>query len=167
MSIDPYSSPAAHDSPPSYSAASAVSQGVLAQLAGTKPWVRFMSVLMFIGAGFMLLAAFMMLAMGGTMAATAKTGGAALPAGMMSGIAVLYAVFAGVYVYPALKLWKYASRIGALLTTGAMMDLESALNEQRSFWKFLGIMVIAMFVLYFVVIIAAVGFGAMGAMRTH
>lgn len=165
MSIDPYSSPTAHDSTPGFSAGSAISQGVLAQLAGTKPWVRFMSVLMFIGAGFMLLAALFMLAMGGTMAATAKTGGAALPAGMMTGIAVLYAVFAGVYIYPAMKLWKYASRIGNLLTTGAMMDLESALNEQRSFWKFLGIMVIAMFVLYFVVIIAAVGFGAMGAMR--
>lgn len=167
MSIDPYSSPGTHEPPPGFSGSSSVSQGVLAQLAGTKPWVRFMSVLTFVGAGFMLLAALIMLVAGGAIAATAKTGGAALPAGMMSVFAVLYALFAGVYIYPAMKLWKYANRIAGLLSSGAMMDLEGALNEQRLFWKFLGIMVIAMFVLYFVVMIAAVGFGAFGAMRSH
>lgn len=167
MTIDPYSSPAAFDSSSGFTSGTGVSQGVVRQLAGTKPWVRFMSVLMFLGAGFMLLLAIIMLVAGGAMTATAKSGGAALPAGMMAGLAVLYAVLAGVYIYPALKLWKYASRIGALVTTGATMDLESALNEQRAFWKFIGIAMIAMFVLYIVVVIAAVGFGAFGAMKSH
>ncbi len=165
MSIDPYSSPANHVEPPSFSNSSAVSQGVLAQLAGTKPWVRFMSVLMFIGAGFMLLVALVMLVAGGSIAASSKTG--ALPAGMMSGIAILYALLAGLYIYPALKLWKYASNIGTLLISGTVLDLEAALGQQRSFWKFLGIMVIAIFVLYFVIVIALVAFGGLAAMKAQ
>jgi disulfide bond formation protein DsbB len=45
-------------------------------------------------------------------------------------------------------------------------DLEKALNEQRAFWKFLGVMMIVVFVLYFVgaiVIAATAGFAAMKA----
>lgn len=167
MSIDPYSSPASQVQPPSFSNSSAVSQGVLAQLAGTKPWVRFMSVLMFLGAGLMVLVALVMLVAGGSIAATAKTGGGALPAGMMSGIAILYALMAGLYIYPALKLWKYANNIGTLLISGTMLDLEAALGQQRSFWKFLGIMIIAIFVLYFVIVIAVVAFGGLAAMRAQ
>lgn len=167
MSIDPYSSPASHVQSPSVSSSSAVSQGVLAQLAGTKPWVRFMSVLMFVGAGFMLLMALGMLVAGGAIAATAKAGGGALPPGMMSGIAILYALLSVVYIYPALKLWKYATLIGALLISGSMIDLESALAQQRSFWKFIGIMVIAISVLYFAIIIAVVAFGGFAAMKAQ
>jgi hypothetical protein len=167
MSIDPYSSPASQMPPPSFSASSEVSQGVLAQLAGTKGWVRFMSVLMFLGTGFMLLAALIMLVAGGTIAATAKAGGGALPAGMMTGISILYALFAGIYIYPALKLWKYADNIGALLISSSMLDLEAALSQQRSFWKFLGIMVIALFALYFVIIIAVVAIGGFAAMKAQ
>jgi hypothetical protein len=167
MSIDPYSSPVSHAQPPSFSTSSAISQGVLAQLAGTKPWVRFMSVLMFIGAGFMLLGALIMLVMGGTIAASAKTGGSALPAGMMTGISILYALFAGIYIYPALKLWKYASNIGALLISSSMSDLEAALSQQRSFWKFLGIMIISIFVLYFVIVIGVLAFGGFAAMKAQ
>lgn len=166
MTIDPYSSPATYDSSAGYASSTNVSQGVINQLAGTKPWVRFMSVLMFIGAGFMLLASLIMLVAGGAVAASAKSSGGVLPAGMMSAIAVLYAVIAAVYIYPALKLWKYASRIGSLIFTGATMDLEGALNEQRAFWKFIGIMMIAMFALYFVAIFAAGAIGAFGAMRS-
>ena len=124
-----------------------------------------MSVLMFIGAGFMLLVALVMLVAGGSIAASSKTG--ALPAGMMSGIAILYALLAGLYIYPALKLWKYASNIGTLLISGTVLDLEAALGQQRSFWKFLGIMVIAIFVLYFVIVIALVAFGGLAAMKAQ
>ncbi len=123
-----------------------------------------MSVLMFIGAGFMLLVALGMLVAGG---AIASAGGNAMFSGAMGvGIAVLYAVLSIVYIYPALKLWKYASSIGNLLMTGSELDLIAALNHQRSFWKFVGILVLAMLVLYFVVIIGVIavgGFAAMGA----
>lgn len=55
---NPYSTPAAN----LYGAATgggadAVSPGTIAQLAGTKPWVRFISVMMWIGVVFMILGA--------------------------------------------------------------------------------------------------------------
>ena len=165
MTIDPYSSPTPYVQPPSFSTSAAISQGVLAQLAGTKGWVRFMSVLMFVGAGFMLLVGLIMLVAGGSIAANAKTG--ALPAGVMTGLAIVYALLSLIYIYPALKLWKYASYIGSLLISGSMMDLESALNQQRAFWKFLGIMVIALFALYIVAIIAMLALGGFAAMMAQ
>ncbi len=124
------------------------------QLAGTKPWVRFISVLMFIGAGLMLLLAVVMLFAGGSIFKTANLG--AYEAGMGVGIAVGYAIFAFIYIYPALKLWKYASRIGALLSSSTILDLEGALNEQRSFWKFIGVMMLLVLILYAVIAVIAV-----------
>lgn len=167
MTTDPYATPAMN-LPPTYSAEGAISQGVLAQLAGTKPWVRFFSVMMFVGAGLMLLAAVVMGLMGGV-ATMGKMGMQKnpMPAGVMMGMAVGYALFALVYIYPALKLWRYASGIGALLISGNMMDLESALRHQRSFWKFVGIMMIVLFVLYIVFIIAMVGFGTLAAFKAQ
>ena len=165
MSTDPYSSPTPYVQPPSFSTSAAVSQGVLAQLAGTKPWVRFMSVLMFVGAGFMLLAGLVMLVAGGSIAASAKAG--TFPAGMMTGVAILYALLSLLYIYPALKLWKYATYIGTLLISGSMLDLEAALSQQRSFWKFLGIMVIICFVLYFFAILGMIAVGGFAAMKAQ
>jgi uncharacterized membrane protein len=83
----------------------------------------------------------------------------------MTGISILYALFAVIYIYPALKLWKYASNIGALLISSSMSDLEAALSQQRSFWKFLGIMIISIFVLYFVIVIGVLAFGGFAAMK--
>jgi hypothetical protein len=144
-----------------------VTQGVLQQLAGTKPWVRFMAVLMFVGAGFMLLGALFILLAGGAIMASSKIGGVGtgISAGVMSMFAILYASVALIYIYPALKLWGYANQIASLLVSGSTIDLEGALNQQRAFWKFLGIMVIAVFVLYIVAIILLVAIGGFAAMK--
>jgi Ca2+/Na+ antiporter len=122
---------------------------VIDQLARTKPWVRLFAVLMFLGAGSLLLIAAGMLVVGG-IGATKSSG----PWAGMSGAMPI--AFAMVYVVLALKLWKYASRIGQLVHTGSDMDLEGALNEQRAFWKFAGILMIVMIALYLVAIIVAV-----------
>lgn len=164
MSSDPYSSPAPQVQPPAISSSVEVTQGVLAQLAGTKPWVRFMAVLMFIGTGFMLLAGIFMLLAGGAMAAVGNSQMGPIPGGILVGMSVLYLVLAALYIYPAIKLWKYADRIATLLNSKSVTDLEGALGHQRSFWKFVGIMVIAIFALYivaFIVLFAVGGFAAM------
>jgi hypothetical protein len=163
MAIDPYSSPSSGNPPPVYTSDALVTQGVLQQLAGTKPWVRFISVMTFVGAGLMLLLAVGMLVAGGAMAASGKSGG--LPAGTLAGIAVFYALLGMVYIYPAMKLWSFASKIGALLISGRSMDLEAALSQQRSFWKFIGIMMITLFALYAVFFIGMMVVGGFAAMK--
>ena len=163
MSTDPYSSSASHESPVSASTDSLISQGVLRQLAGTKPWVRLMSVLMFIGAGFLLLFALIFGLAGQAIFKNNQAG--AFPVWGNNGIVIFYFVIAFIYIYPALKLWKYASGIGALLISSSMTDLENALSQQRSFWKFLGIMMIAIFILYLAILIAVIVVGGFAAMK--
>jgi hypothetical protein len=164
MQNDPYATPAAHVQHASPSSAG-VSQGVLQQLAGTKPWVRFISVLMFIGAALMLLIALGIMIAGGAIAKASSN--PMFSGGMGIAFAVLYAAMSLFYIYPALKLWKYANYIAILLNSGAMFDLEMALSQQRSFWKFVGIIMLVFLSLYLLVIVGAVIFGGFAAMSAR
>ena len=162
MSNDPYASPST--SPlASNSGNSAVSAGVLQQLAGTKPWVRFMSVLMFVGAGFMVIGGVVMVFAGAVIFKNSSSVGS--PAAMGAGIGIAYLIFSMLYIYPALKLWKYASGIAALLASGSIMDLENALDQQRSFWKFIGVMMLAILVLYALIAVIAIIGGVFVSMK--
>jgi Family of unknown function (DUF5362) len=171
MTNDPYASPTSSAVSMNYSSNVVVADEVMAELAATKPWVRFMSVMLWIGAGFLVLIGLVMLLGGGAMwtsvngVKTTTSLNAPNMMGFMVGMAIFYVLLAFLYIYPAMKLWKYASRIGDLLAAPSSMGLAAALKEQKSFWKFLGIMVIAIFVLYFVIIIAAVAFGGFAAMQ--
>lgn len=161
---NPYSTPSADLYGSASSGGSeAVSPGTIAQLAGTKPWVRFVSVLLWIGVVFMLLAAAGMLAMsifGGAQMKNAPFAGA-----QMIILVAVYGVMAFLYIYPAAKLWAYANRIGTLNTSRSVADLDAALGEQRRFWKFIGVMTVAVLCLYLVIIIGFVVFGATAALK--
>ena len=172
METNPYAaSPVAAGAPHSQNPGGLVAEAVISQLAGTKPWVRFFSVLTFIGAGLMLLGGVFMLIAGVAGAAMGSSGGPGSPSsmgfasgGMMVGMAVIYLLLALLYIYPGIKLWKYASRIASLMYTRAEIDLETALNEQRAFWKFAGISVIVMIALYIVaIVVIAITAGATAA----
>ncbi len=149
MQNDPYATPVAGNYSSPNAGNSAISQGVLQQLAGTKPWVRFISVMMFIGAGFLLLGGLAMGLMGGAIASASKN--PMFSGGMGIGIAVVYVLLALFYLYPAVKLWKYATCIGNLLNSGTLIDLETALSQQRSFWKFVGVITLVILSLYGVI----------------
>jgi len=43
------------------------------------------------------------------------------------------------YIVPALYLFRYAANIARLRNSGRADDLENALQAQKSFWKFVGI----------------------------
>lgn len=157
METNPYHAPAVPPHLPVASGSGLVTEGVLRQLAGTKPWVRTLSVFTFIGAGFCVLGAIGMLFLGGLGAVLNASPSQAMPgSGVLMAASAGYLVVALLYIYPGIKLWKYASRIGGLLNSRSAIDLETALNEQRVFWKFAAISLIALIVLYFV---AAIGFG--------
>jgi len=149
-----------------------VSAAAVQQLASTKPWVRFVSVMTFIGAAFMLLVAvgmfFTSISMnsaGGSVMAKASSNN--LLAGNLGlvGLGSFYVVSAFIYIYPGVKLWKYANCIGSLLQSGSEADLVAALKQQRSFWKFAGIMMIIMLVIFVIFI----GFGVVAgiAVASH
>jgi hypothetical protein len=157
MQTNPYStpSPTAEGFGGSYSQ-QAVAAGVMDQLARTKPWARLISVLILIGSLFMVGIGLVMGLGGGAamIAGNQAMGGAEVGIGL--GMMFLYILIAVLYIYPGIKLWRYATRIGILLQSGQVPDLEAALNEQRAFWKFVGILAIAVMALYLVILVVAI-----------
>lgn len=113
-------------------------------LSGTKPWVRFMSVLMFVSVGFILLGAVAILLVPSSMG------------GLSVLIAVIYFGLAALYVFPAYYLHQFASSIRSLEQGGGNVAMEDALRSQRSFWRFVGIAAIIVIVVYVLVIVFAV-----------
>ena len=163
---NPYSTPVANlYGSTSGGVEDAVSPSTIAQLAGTKPWVRFMSVLMWLLSAVMVILTCVMIFIS-TTGAFKSGANAAYNAGFMIGTAVYYGVISFVVIYPALKLWKYANCIAKLMATRSVADLDAALTEQRRYWKFHGIMTIIGFCFAVIGIIAFLAFGLTAFMKS-
>jgi hypothetical protein len=119
--------------------AAGVSDAAVEMLRQTRPWAMLFSVLSFLGSGFMLLASLGMMVFGATSGAGLRS----------VAFGLFYVPFAGLYVYPGVKLWAYGSSIARLVATRSQADLESALGQQKSFWKYSGIAAVVMIVVYF------------------
>jgi hypothetical protein len=151
--LPPY--PAAAAAPPYPIAASpgAVSEATILALRQTRPWVMFLGILAFIGSAFMLLASLLMIGV------ALVAGGGSAEKGMQALLGVIYLPLAVLYIYPGIKLWTYGSSIGRLMNSGAVADLEAALGQQKSFWKFSGIAAIVVMALYTVLVAGVVAAG--------
>jgi hypothetical protein len=131
-------------------------------LKQTRPWVMLMAVLCFLGAGLMCMAGVGMTAMG--LISSSMSSSSPLP---MWIIGLVYVPLGGMYVYPGIKLWAYSTSIGRVVANRSIDDLEQALMHQKSFWKFCGIAVIVMFVLYIFMFIGMMVFGFASAVGKH
>ncbi len=167
MNSNPYSAPGSDPFGSSnLSSGEGISDGVLRHLRGTKGWVKLIAILCFLGAGLMLLGGLAVVAIGifggSALASAAGTEGALAGIGGVIGMGVLgavYAVFGLIYLYPGFKLWGYAEGIEALLKDRSSVSLEKALNEQRRFWKFVGILAVIMICLYILIFLGMIIFG--------
>ncbi len=162
-SINPYAAPTANTQ--ASGGSGVVPQDVINELLGTKPWVRFLSVLMWIGCSVFLLfvvANLFLSVWGGSSLIKAGSAGAGMA--FMIGSTIGYGLMALLVVYPTLKLSKYASNIGRLADSRSFADMTAALREQRRFWKFYGILIIiylSFFVLFILLMFAGIGIGSM------
>jgi|HubBroStandDraft_1064217.scaffolds.fasta_scaffold300027_2 hypothetical protein len=158
--MNPYSPPATYA--PSYAtsptydpgATQAVSETAIEFLRQTRPWVLFLAVLAFLGSGFLLLAGVVL----------AITGLVSKGQGFESILGLAYVPVALIYLYPAIKMWTYASAISRLVLSRSTSDLEVALAQQKHLWKFLGIAAIVMIVVYLVAF-AAIALTAMAKLH--
>jgi len=116
---------------------------LLEPLRATKGWVRLCSIIGFIGCGFTVLAALLVM-VGGSTFQTAMAG----QPGIGAGVGVAYLLFALLYFFPSLYLFKYASKIGNALESQNINDIADALEQQKSFWKFAGIVVLIMLIFF-------------------
>ena len=106
----------------------------------TRPWVRFLSIMVFIGAAFTLLGGFMVILVGLTGNFFGAGSGAfdQLPGGGFA-LGLIYMVMAVLYVPPGIFLSRYASAIKNLESTPTSQGFERALKYQKSFWRYIGI----------------------------
>jgi hypothetical protein len=104
--------------------------GIPAILAGTRPWVRLVSILGFVVSGFTILVGIVIAGL--TLVRLAPSEGLVL--------AVVYPISGLLYLVPSVYLYRYASQIEDFVRNGEDWQLELALDSQRAFWKFVGIL---------------------------
>jgi len=131
-----------------------VPRSVVGLLAATRPWVKLLSVLFFVFLG---VAVLMMIVM--SMVVPAGVGQAKL----LPFIPVVVVML--LYIPPALYLWRYARGIQRLLDGGGQGALEEALSNQKSFWKFSGILGLVMVGIYALVLVGGVLAASLGSAR--
>lgn len=157
MSIsNPYAAPVA---PKGKSAAKGGvgSGGAIEPLQGTRPWVIFFGILglifsiMILALGILIL----ILGIGAVSSGQATESGekltmwhVILPVSMLIGTAALYG-------FPSYLLINYGIKIGKFLASANSANLHEALNQQKRFWQFLGIMTLILFGFYIVLFAVA------------
>lgn len=122
---------------------------MIEHLRSTKPWVRFISVMLFISVGLIFVAALGLLLIGAGMPGMA--GG-----GLNVGIAIMYIMLGILYVFPAYFLHRYASAIRDIEQGGGDVAMEAALGSQKSFWKFVGILTLVVIGLYAIMLVVMI-----------
>jgi Family of unknown function (DUF5362) len=129
-----------------------VSSAAVEALRGTKGWVKFVGILLFVCACLTLLAVVVMLgaAVVGTSAKTGLTFATAL---MMS---LVYGIFGALYAFLGLYLMRFSGAIGRLIADRHPSQLEEALESQRKFWRLAGIVAMVMVALMILGILAAI-----------
>lgn len=125
----------------------AIDPSALAEVQGTKPWLRFLSILGFIGSAICVLAAFGMAAVG--------LFGKERPI-LMAGLAAFYVLIAFTYLLTSLYLHWAANAAAEAIDRPTPENLTAFLARNRRFWKLIGIMAIATLALYFLAIAAAI-----------
>ena len=128
-----------------------VPAGTIRALKETRPWVLFLAILGLIGTALMLLGALSVTMMGSMVGARAG-----IPAAGLALMVIAYVLLALLYVYPIIKLFKFCGAIQRLTHSGAAPDLDEAMRQQKSFWKFIGILTLVMIVIYLVIILLVV-----------
>ncbi len=162
-SINPYAAPTANTQGTAYS--TTVHPTILIELTRTKPWVRLISVLMWIVCILVFVPIVGNLLIGIFAAkGLADSGNGAAGFGMLIFGAFFFGVSALLIIYPTVKLTKYATNIGILQQSRSMSDLAAALAEQRRFWKFYGIIALIYVILGLVFFLLMITLGGIGAL---
>jgi hypothetical protein len=152
MNEDPIASvpESASISPATVASETALTSVAHEYLSQTGPWVRLFSVLLFIGAGFMILAGAGLVLAGlvGLSSPREMPGAGAFPSSIGAiVVGPLYLVLSIVlYIVPALFLARYAGAIRTLRLNRSAVALEDAMKHQKSFWRYLGILAIVMLI---------------------
>ncbi len=140
---------------------------ILDAMKRAKPWIMFLSVLGYIGAGMMILLGLVTMVGGLLGSAFGPSGRHGLGA-IGPAIGVMYIVLGAFYFAPSYLLGRYASSIGRYADAGGPMEgLADAVQKQTTFWRFVGISAAVMMGLYALAIVGGIAFAMLAAAVRH
>ncbi|MCM3878867.1 MAG: hypothetical protein ND807_02055 [Vicinamibacterales bacterium] len=128
--------------------------GVIHILRRTRPWVSFLSV-------FGLVVALLITLFG--LASWAGIGQERAGHGLPLAMLVVYPLMVIAWLVPSLRLHKYARRIGTFVAQGHQAQLEAALEAERRFWMFIGILAVLTAILAVVTVAGGMLLGFMAS----
>jgi hypothetical protein len=142
---NPWQSPRNAAVPEPQTGGAALNDTMLRSLREAAPWLRFIGILGYICCALMaavgLIGGIMMLAVSGLAEEFAS-----LPGGFggatAGAFALLYVVMGGVYFFPARFAYTFGDKIRCYLLSNNERDLETAFKNNKSLWKFYGILCI-------------------------
>ncbi|WP_421764554.1 DUF5362 family protein [Ekhidna sp.] len=120
----------------------------------TAKWGKFLSIVGFIMSGFIVLG-------GLTFAGGAFSD---LYPGLGGGIGVFYVLFALIYVFPSLYLYRFSTQIKSGIHNDDQQLCSEAYNNLRRLFLFMGVLMIVTLSLYVLIILFALMGGLMGGM---
>lgn len=163
---NPYASPTVTANPES---ASSLGAGVITPLMketlkATSPWMVFMGVIGFVGAGFMALAGLIMaVAMGAAGRMAGEIPGMPAAFGAMGPLlGLIYIGAAVLIIFPSRFLYISGTKMKAYYMGESSADLEAALVASKSYWKFNGILVIVYLAIIPIAMIVSVAVALIG-----
>ena len=126
----------------------------------TAKWGRFLGIMGFIGAGFMVLFGIFYSSIWSLIPTLSDS----MPyrMGFGFGLTVFYLLIGSLYFFPALYLFRYASKLIIAIQTSNSQELEEAFSNQKSLYKFMGIftiVAIGFYVLALLIMLAGLGIG--------
>jgi hypothetical protein len=151
---NPYQSPETTAAPEtSNNTGILLTETMLRFLYEASPWLRFIGILGYIGCGFMVLGG---LLGGAGFAAMFSTLG--LSSGLGGIISVAYLALAALFFFPAHFTFMFGYKIRNFRFSNSTEDLELAFKNNKSFWKFIGILsIIYLALIPFAFIFAIIG----------
>lgn len=129
-------------------------------LNSTAKWAKFLAILGFIGVGFMVLAGLFMATLGSSIPTASDSSPFAFFTGGILGL--FYLAMAAFYFFPSLYLYQYADKLKTAVISQDETQLILALDKNKRFFKFIGILTVVGIALYILFIMIFVGAMASG-----
>lgn len=126
-----------------------VTEQMINHMRSTKLWTKFLSIMGFIMAGFMVIMGVFIIFAGNLFAKGANPN-------LTIFMGIFYVLCSIFYIIPSLYLFKFASALNRFLSDRKDAEMEAAISYQKSFWKFCGILCLIGMIIAIVGIVAAI-----------
>lgn len=136
-----------------------LTKNATAFLLETAKWGHFLAILGFFLVGLMVLIGLFAGTLLSLLPETTELPVAGIGGGM---IGIIYTVMGALYFFPALFLYKFSTKMKAAIKSYSDQELESALENLKSQYKFIGVMAIITISLYILMFVVSIGAAIIG-----